>query len=153
MLFTERLPATVTSASEEGFGHIYTRSENADRKAAPILFIDSGHNRSTLSRCINRHHVARTLSNNRRTLSLAPRETCFQFCFDTVHPITIRRIAVCPDNKSIGMHIHVRLKQNVKIKCDSYPKPAIVCLGGLFTPPMNHQSFKRNTTQLRSILI
>ena len=78
MLFSERVPHTANALLDGCFGHIYRRPVNTYRAAALIPLIKFKQNISTSSRSIARHHSARTLSNNRRTLSLISREKCIR---------------------------------------------------------------------------
>ena len=93
MLFSERVPHTANALLDGCFGHVYRRPVNADRSATLIPLIKFKQNISTSSRSIARHHSARTLSNNRRTLSLISREKCVQDCF--AKPSTLQNQEDC----------------------------------------------------------
>ena len=81
MLFPERMLQAANALPKGCFGHICQAPANTDRPVALISLIKYLQYISSSSRITIRHHCARTLSNNRRTLSPKPRETCIRKSF------------------------------------------------------------------------
>ena len=136
MLFLERTLRAIKALPEGCFWHTCHQSVNAYRVSALISIIKFKQNTSLPSRSTNRHHLARTLSNNRRTLSPKQRGKCIQNCF--TKSFTLQNQENCAH---VGSQIHLYIDQflrelaikTIKIKCGSPPKSATMRLGGLFT--------------------
>ena len=137
MLFSERVPHTANALLDGCFGHIYRRPVNTYRAAALIPLIKFKQNISTSSRSIARHHSARTLSNNRRTLSLISREICLRNRFDL--SFTLQNQEDCgPIGRQIQLCIdqflpELTIAPTIKIKPGKSPQRASLRYGGLFT--------------------
>jgi len=101
MLFSERVLDAAKTLAKGCFGHICQEPANADRPVALSSPFKCLQYISTSSRSIARHHSARTLSNNRRTLSPKQREICLWQCFDS--PSTLQNQEDCghPADRSI----------------------------------------------------
>jgi len=81
MLFRERVLHAAKASPDGCFGYIYRRPANAYRPVVLILSTKNEQITLLLSQSIIQPHHTRTLSNNRRTLSLTPREKCVRNCF------------------------------------------------------------------------
>jgi hypothetical protein len=116
--------------------HICQHPENTYGSVAPTFFIKLETFIPIPSRSIIRHHNARTLSNNRRTLSPKPWGKCFRKSFTLA--FSFQNQEVCD---SLGRQIHLHKKQffpelstkpTIKIKCGKSPQCPSLGYGVLF---------------------
>ncbi|MCB5252054.1 MAG: hypothetical protein WC944_10510 [Candidatus Cloacimonadaceae bacterium] len=152
--------------------HIYRGSGQARSAFVLTHFhnINNNHENQYPSRSTIRHHIARTLSNNRRTLSPAPRGMKPEGSFDS--PFTLRDQEDCSQS---GRQIHRYVKQffselaftqTIKIKSGFslgtkdfkpfgiYPSAASLSRRNEAKPITytNNKLFFKETTQLRSFV-
>ena len=93
MLYYERVLHAAKALAKGCFGHICNRPANSYRRIALIFPFNSEQTQPLSSRSNHRHHITRTLSNNRRTLSPKQREICLWQCFDS--PSTLQNQEDC----------------------------------------------------------
>ncbi len=103
MLFSERVLHAAKALAKGCFGHICQEPANADRPIALISLIKYLQYISTSSRSNHRHHITRTLSNNRRTLSPKQWGICLWQCFDS--PFTLQNQEDCGHSAQISVCI------------------------------------------------
>ena len=126
MLFPERVLQAAKALPEGCFERVYNKPVNAYRSVTLISHPKFKQNISIPSRSINWHHSARTLSNNRRTLSPKQRGKCVLNCF--TKPFTLQNQEDCAH---VGSQIHLyidqflpelAIKPTINIKCVRSPK-------------------------------
>jgi hypothetical protein len=120
-LFSEpALPIAIAEA-KGCFGHICQQPANAYGSITLTFFSKLKTYISIPSRSINWLHNARTLSNNRRTLSPASREKCFRNCFilgsNRQNQEDLRSVRTANPSITSLFDPESTIKQNIKIKC------------------------------------
>ena len=158
MLFHERVLHTAKTLPEGCFGRICHQPANAYRSAALIPRIKYKQNTSIPSRSINRHHIARTLSNNRRTLSLSPWKICVRKCF-----IKFFNLQNQEDCAHVGSQINLyidqflpelAIKQTINIKCVRSPKRELYyCAWEDYLPPCKYHNPSKEIHLNKGILL
>ena len=149
-LDSQRLASATNTLSEGSCGQLYCQPANIYSSALPFPPLRFKQDRSIPSRSTYRHHLIRTLSNNRRTLSLTPRARCLLNCFTLA--INFRNQE---DYGLVGRQTYLEggrlcpepaLKPGIKIKCGRSPQ-LIISNSGYLPPFKNHETFKKNMSK------
>ena len=98
----EHAAQAAKAVPEGSCGQAIRQPASTYRSAVPIPPIKYKQNISILSRSLARHHLARTLSNNLRTLSLVPRESCLRNRFTLAFNLQNQE-----DYSLVGRQIHL----------------------------------------------
>ena len=158
MLLPERVLHTAKMLPEGCIGRFCHQPANAYRSAALIPLIKYKQNTSIPSRSINRHHSARTLSNNRRTLSPKPQGICVRNFF--ISALTLQNQE---DYGHVGQQIHLcidqflpelAIKQTINIKCVRSPKRELYyCAWEDYLPPCKYHKPSKEIHLNKGILL
>lgn len=103
MLYPERVLNAAKALPDGCLGHIYHQPANAYRPAALISLYNYKQHKHLPSRSTIQPHHTRTLSNNRRTLSLAPRGKCAWDCFASFFNLR-DQADCCPPGRPIHLY-------------------------------------------------